>query len=269
MTSERIARRLSAILAADVVGYSRLMGADEAGTLARLKTLRHDLIDPAIGEHQGRIVKTTGDGLLVEFASVVDAVDGAVKLQRAIAERNDTIPDDRRIVFRIGVNLGDVIVDGDDIHGDGVNVAARLEGLCEPGGVLISQTVHDSIAGKLEATFVDNGERAFKNIANPIRVWSWPDPLPDAEHQAAADGRDRKPHVLVSDFEARGDNESDLADGIRDELAASFARQTGLLVTTDRDEADYMVRGSVRMAGQRCRVAAQLIGIDGERPSSP
>ena len=147
VTPERVARRLSAILAADVVGYSRLMGADEAGTLARLKAVRDQLIDRTIAEHHGRIVKTTGDGLLVEFASVVDAVDGAVKLQRALAERNAAIADDRRIVLRIGVNLGDVIVDGDDIFGDGVNVAARLEAMAEPGGVLVSQTVHDSIAG--------------------------------------------------------------------------------------------------------------------------
>ena len=248
MTPERVVRRLSAILAADVVGYSRLMGQDEADTLARLKALRDHVIDPAIGEHRGRIVKTTGDGLLVEFASVVDGVHCAVELQRALAEHNAEIVDDRRIVLRIGVNLGDVIVEGDDIFGDGVNVAARLEATAEPGGVLISETVHDSIAGKLDATFVDNGERAFKNIAKTIRVWSWPDGLSDTSHQAAA-GRDRKPHVVVSDFEARGADEKDLADGIRDELAASFARQTGLVVTTDRGAADYEIRGGVRVAG--------------------
>ncbi len=265
VTPERVARRLSAILAADVVGYSRLMGADEIGTLARLKAVRDQLIDPAIAEHHGRIVKTTGDGWLVEFASVVDAVDGAVKLQRAMAARNAAIADDRRIVLRIGVNLGDVIVDGDDIFGDGVNVAARLEAMAEPGGVLVSQTVRDSIAGKLDAEFVDNGERTFKNIAQPIRVWSWPDRLSDAEHTVAAEDRDRKPHVVVSAFEARRDDETDLADGIRDELAASFARQTGLVVTTDRGAADYEIRGSVRLAGRRCRVSAQLIATDGDK----
>ncbi len=265
MTSERVARRLAAILAADVVGFSRLMGADEAGTLARLKAIRKDLIDPAIAARQGRIVKTTGDGLLVEFASVVDAVDGAIAVQRSIAENNAQLSEDQRMTFRIGVNLGDVIVEGDDIFGDGVNVAARLEALAEPGGLAISQTVHEIIAGKLDAAFADNGERTLKNIANPIRVWSWPDRLSDWTPPEVEGKQDGKPMVLVAGFEGRRDEEKELADGIRDELIAALARLTGLEVTVDDTKAHYVIRGGVRQAGKRCRVSAQLIGVDGEK----
>jgi adenylate cyclase len=144
-----VERRLAAILAADVVGYSRLMGADEEGTLERLKAHRRELVDPKIREHRGRIVKTTGDGMLVEFASVVDAVRCAAELQRAMVDRNAEISEDKRITFRIGVNLGDIIVDGDDIYGDGVNIAARLEALAEPGGICVSRVVRDQIRDKL------------------------------------------------------------------------------------------------------------------------
>src|SRR5262245_5370560 len=163
-------RRLSAILAADVAGYSRLMGADEERTLERLKAHRRQLVDPKIKEHHGRIVKTTGDGLLVEFPSVVDAVRCAVEIQRAMVDRNTDIAEDKRITFRIGVNLGDVIADGGDIYGDGVNVAARLEALAEPGGICISGTVWDHIRDKLPYVFEDMGEQAVKNIARPVRV---------------------------------------------------------------------------------------------------
>ena len=243
MASEGVERRLAAILAADVVGYSRLMGADEAGTLARLKALRKELIDPEIAARRGRIVNTAGDGLLVEFASAVDAVEGAVEMQRAIAGRNAEIPEDERIVLRIGVNLGDVIVDGDDIHGNGVNIAARLEGLAEPGGLLISHTVHESIAGKLDAEFADNGKREFKNIAKPVRVWSWPRRLP-------ADRQQRKPFVVVGEFEGRSEDEKRLAEDLRDDLAAALSRLTGLEVTLDRRKADYSIHGGVRIAAQ-------------------
>src|SRR5271156_5126722 len=163
MSEERVERRLAAILAADVVGYSRLMGEDEEATLAALKTLRRELIDPKVKEHHGRIVKTTGDGALVEFASVVDSVRCAVEIQREMVDRNADFPEDRRIVFRFGINLSDVIVEPDDIHGDGVNVAARLEGLAEPGGVCISGTVRDHIGDRLHVTFDDLGEQALKN----------------------------------------------------------------------------------------------------------
>jgi adenylate cyclase len=166
-------RRLAAILAADVAGYSRLMGADEEGTHERLKAHRRELVDPKIGEHSGRIVKTTGDGMLVEFPSVVDAVRCAAALQRAMVDREAAIPEDLRIRYRIGINLGDVIVDGDDIFGDGVNVAARLEALAEPGGICISRMVRDQIRDKLAYAFEDLGEQSVKNIARPVRVYAW------------------------------------------------------------------------------------------------
>src|SRR5436309_11544 len=164
-------RRLAAILAADVVGYSRLMGADEMGTLTSLKAHRRELIDSTIAEHHGRIVKTTGDGMLVEFASVVDAVSCAVHIQRAMVRRNAAIPPDKQIVFRMGINLGDIIIDGDDIFGDGVNIAARLETLCEPGGVCISGAANDQIRDKLSLSFADLGEQAVKNISRAVGVF--------------------------------------------------------------------------------------------------
>src|SRR6202790_4599062 len=163
-------RRLTAILAADVAGYSRLMGADEEGTHERLKAHRRELVDPKIREHQGRIVKTTGDGMLVEFASVVDAMRCAAEVQRAMIDRDAQMPDERRIRFRIGINLGDVIAEGEDIFGDGVNVAARLEALAEPGGICVSGTVHDQIRDRLPYPFDDLGEQQVKNIARPVRV---------------------------------------------------------------------------------------------------
>src|SRR6516165_7006768 len=170
----RVDRRLAAILAVDVVGYSRLMGADEEGTLAALKTLRRELADPKIKEHRGRIVKTTGDGLLIEFASVVDAVRCAVEVQREMAERNADMPPDRRIEFRMGINLGDIIKEGRDIYGDGVNVAARLEALAEPGGICASRVVRDQVRDKLAFAFEDLGEQHVKNIARPVRVYRIP-----------------------------------------------------------------------------------------------
>ena len=171
MTEQRVERKLAAILAADVAGYSRLVGVDEEGTLARLKALRRALVDPKIDEHRGRIVKTTGDGMLVQFASVVDAVRCAVEVQRQMVERNAETPEDKRIEFRMGINVGDVIIDGDDIHGDGVNVAARLEGLSEPGGICVSLGVRDQVRDKLDLTFDDAGEQQLKNIARPVRVY--------------------------------------------------------------------------------------------------
>src|SRR6201987_4264819 len=163
-------RPLTAILAADVAGYSRLMGVDEEGTLAALKAIRREVGDPKVKAHRGRIVKTIGDGLLIEFARVVDAVRCAVEVQREMAERNADVPPDRRIEFRIGINVGDIIKDGRDIYGDGVNVAARLEALAEPGGVCVSRVVRDQVRDKLDFTFDDLGEQRVKNIARPIRV---------------------------------------------------------------------------------------------------
>jgi adenylate cyclase len=168
---EHVERKLAAILAADVVGYSRLMGADEVGTLRALKALRKDYLDPAIAAYGGRIVKTTGDGLLVDFASVVDAVACAVTIQRKMLERNGAIPEGKRIVFRIGINIGDIIIDGKDIFGDGVNIAARLESICEPGGLCISDIARDQVRDKLPLTFADCGEQQVKNIARPVRVF--------------------------------------------------------------------------------------------------
>jgi adenylate cyclase len=171
MTTERVERRLTAIASADVVGYSRLMGLDEAGTRAALNSHRQNLIDPKLDEHHGRLVSTAGDSLLVEFRSVVDAVQWAVEVQRGISERNADTPEDRRIVFRIGINLGDVIVEGDDIHGDGVNVAARLQALSEPGGICISRKVFEEARNRVSVGFEDLGEQSVKNIAEPIRTY--------------------------------------------------------------------------------------------------
>ncbi len=171
MAQDRVERRLAAILATDMVGYSRLMEMDEEGTIARQKTHRKELIDPKIAEHRGRVVKTTGDGLLVEFASAVDAVRCAVDVQRAIAEREAGQSENRRIAYRVGINVGDVVVDGDDILGDGVNIAARLEGLAEPGGIFVSGNVHEQVAGKLDLAFEDKGEQTVKNIKKPVRVY--------------------------------------------------------------------------------------------------
>ena len=172
-------RRLAAILAADVAGYSRLMGVDEEGTLECLKALRRELLEPQIAEHKGRIVKTTGDGMLVEFASVVDAVRCAVEVQQAMPERNTDVAADNRIELRIGINLGDVIVEGDDLYGDGVNIAARIEALADAGGVFVSNTVHDHVRDRLPFAFDDLGEQQVKNIARPVRVGSVrPSPTP-------------------------------------------------------------------------------------------
>ena len=171
MATGRVERKLAAILAADVAGYSRLMGADEEGTHERLKALGRELLDPKIAAHHGRIVKTTGDGMLVEFASVVDAVRCAVEIQQAMPERNTGVGEDSRIELRIGINLGDVIVEPDDLYGDGVNIAARIEALADAGGVFVSNTVHDQVRDRLPFVFEDLGEQQVKNIARPVRVY--------------------------------------------------------------------------------------------------
>jgi class 3 adenylate cyclase len=181
LATERVERRLTAILAADVAGYSRLMGADEEGTLAQLKVHRQALIDPKITEHRGRIVKTTGDGMLVEFASVVDALRCAVEVQRGMTERNAEVSPDKRIEFRVGINIGDIIEDGGDIFGDGVNVAARLEGIADRGGICISRQVLEQVEGKLDLAFRELGRQNFKNISRPVEVYAIN--LDEAGHQ--------------------------------------------------------------------------------------
>src|SRR5467141_3124448 len=186
---KRVERKLAAILAGDVVGYSRLMGGDEIGTLRALQAHRRELIDPKIAAHRGRIVKTTGDGLLVEFPSAVEAVACAISAQRGIALRNAGVAEDKRLIFRIGVNVGDIISEAGDIFGDGVNVAARLEGLCEPGGLCISRTVRDQVRDKLPVTFDDLGEQQVKNIARPVRAFGLTPQAIAEIPELATDGR--------------------------------------------------------------------------------
>src|SRR5207248_5367419 len=206
MSGERVERRLAAILAADVVGFSRLMGQDEAGTLARLRTHRRELIDPKIAEHKGRIVKTTGDGILIEFPSVVEAVACAVAVQEGMTERNAETPEHQRIVFRVGINLGDVIVEDGDIHGDGVNVAARLEGIAEPGEICVSAVVREQVQGRLDCAFNDLGEQALKNISRAVRAYRVrPASGKNGSHPAATEAHDGlalpdKPSIAVLPF---------------------------------------------------------------------
>jgi adenylate cyclase len=232
LRAAQVERRLAAILATDVAGYSRLMERDEAGTLARLRTLRRDLIDPKIAEHKGRIVKTTGDGLLVEFPSVVEAVACAIATQREMAARSNATAADERIQFRIGINTGDVIVEDGDIHGDGVNIAARLEGIAEPGGVCVSGIVHDQVQGRVDCAFADIGEQSLKNIARPIRVYRI-----SLGEAAAAPGKaslplPEKPSLAVLPFQnLSGDPEQDyFADGMVEETITALSRIPWLFV---------------------------------------
>jgi len=272
-------RRLAAILAADVAGYSRLMGVDEEGTHERLKALRRELLDPKIAEHHGRIVKTTGDGVLVEFASVVDAVRCAVAMQQAMPERNAGIAADSRIELRIGINLGDVIVEPDDIYGDGVNIAARLETLAEAGGVFVSNTVYDQVRDRLPFVFEDLGEQQVKNIARPVRVYRIHD---IAAAKTAAQPvllLPDKPSIAVMPFaNMSGDPEQEyFVDGMVEEIITALSRIRWLFViarnssfTYKRQAVDvkqvgrelgvrYVLEGSVRKAGGRMRITAQLI----------
>src|SRR5580693_2969548 len=208
-------RRLAAILAADVAGYSRLIGADEEGTLNRLRSIRAEIIDPKIAEHRGRIVKTTGDGLLVEFSSVIDALRCATEWQHRMGERNATAPGDNRIEFRIGVHQGDIVVEDDDIFGDGVNVAARLEGLAEPGGICVSARVQEDVAGRLDLTFDDLGEQNLKNISRPVRVYRVRDATSKTTSVQPALPLPGKPSIEVLPFRnMSGDSEQEyFADG--------------------------------------------------------
>ena len=275
-------RRLTAILAADVVGYSRLMGRDEAGTLAQLKEVRCEIVEGKIAEHHGRIVKLTGDGILAEFPSVVSAVACAVGLQRAMQTRTASMPDDRSIQFRVGVNLGDVIVEGDDIYGDGVNVAARLESVAAPGGIAVSQSVRDQVGNRLDLIFEDRGEQQLKNIEKPIRVYHVL--LEEPESDAMPSKKLEKPSIAVLPFtNMSGDPEQEyFSDGITEDIITDLSKISGLSVIARNTSftykgkavkaqtvgkelgANFILEGSVRKAGARVRVTGQLVnGNDG------
>ena len=280
MPEVRTTRRLAAILAADVVGYSRMMGADEAGTLTALKRHREAIFNPAVVQHSGRVVKLIGDGTLVEFASVVDAVSCALAIQRAVASDGAADP---RIVLRIGVNLGDVIIEGDDIYGDGVNVAARLEPLAEPGGVCVASIVNESVGTRIDVKFQDGGAVQVKNIDRPIRVWKWHPrdgappqrPVTTTEPTAKAE----TPSIAVLPFDnMSGDAEQEyFSDGITEDIITDLSKVGGLLVIARNSSFAYkgkavdirnvgrelgvrsVLEGSIRRAGNRVRITAQLI----------
>jgi adenylate cyclase len=284
LTAERVERRLAAVLAADVAGYSRLMGSDEVGTLAALKTHRREIVDPAIAAHHGRIVKTTGDGMLVEFASAVDAVTCAMVVQSKMTERNASTA--RKITFRMGINVGEVIVDDGDIFGDGVNVAARVENECEPGGVYLSGNAFEQVRGKTGFAFEDLGERSLKNIDRPVRLYT----VRSAAYSAEANTESRaetskslplpdKPSIAVLPFQnMSGDPEQDyFADGMVEDIITALSRIGGLFVIARNSSftykgraADvrevgrklgvrYVLEGSVRRLAARVRVTCQLI----------
>ena len=272
-------RRLAAILAADVVGYSRLMGANEVGTLQSLQKHQAELIEPEIAGRGGRIVKLTGDGVLVEFASVVHAVEAACAIQKAMPGRNADVPEDRRIEFRIGVNLGDVIVEGDDLFGDGVNLAARLEGIARPGGIAVSQSVREHIGNKLDVVFDDRGEQALKNIDQPVRVFDVMLDEPAVADGPEAPPRADRPSIAVLPFtNMSGDPEQEFfSDGIAEDIITDLSKISALFVVGRNTSFTYkgmslqlqkvarelgvnfLLEGSVRKAGERVRVTAQLI----------
>jgi adenylate cyclase len=279
MAEARVERRLAAILAADVAGYSRLMGVDEEGTLAALKAHRRELVDPKITEHRGRIVKTTGDGVLVEFASAIDAVRCAMEIQCVLAERNVAISEDRRIEFRIGINVGDIIIDEGDIYGDGVNIAARVEALARPGAVCISENAYQQVKGKLALDFSDMGEQQLKNIAQPVRVYGVR--LQDTPASAVLKLPD-KPSIAVLPFQnMSGDPEQEyFADGLVEDITTGLSRFKWLFVIARNSTfaykgrsidikqvgrelgVRYVLEGSVRKAADRVRITAQLIETD-------
>ncbi len=285
MAEQRVQRRLAAILVADVVGYSRLVEADEEGTRTRLRSLQFELIEPRIAADGGRIVKTMGDGILVEFPSAVDAVRNALAIQTSMVGRDANLPEDRRIQFRVGINVGDVIVAGDDIHGDGVHVASRLEGLCGPGEVYVSGTVYDQVAGKLAASFEDLGEQRVKNIAKPFRAYRV---LPVSETVTTApvasdvDKMFDRPALAVLPFEnMSGDPEQEyFSDGLTEDIITALSLWRSFPVIARNSTfsykgtspdvrkvgeelgARYVVEGSVRKAGNRVRVSAQLLNAE-------
>jgi adenylate cyclase len=280
MAEERINRKLAAILAADVVGYSRLMAADEAGTLAALKQHRQTVFEPAVAAHQGRIVKLIGDGTIVEFASVVDAVNCALSVQRSGELRDESQP---KIILRIGINLGDVIIEGDDIYGDGVNIAARLEPVAEPGGICISSIVNESIGNRIDVRFQDSGQINVKNIDRPIRIWRW---HPDTVNATVTNGRqsntvNHQPHTAIAILpftNMSGDSEQEyFSDGISEDIITDLSKIADLTVIARNSSFTYkgrsvdvrtigrelgvqsVLEGSIRRSGNRVRITAQLI----------
>src|SRR5262245_49622464 len=275
-------RRLAAIVSADVAAYSRLMGRDETGTLAALKALRQEVVDPAITSHGGRIVKTTGDGLLLEFPSVVNAVRCAVEMQTAMVTKTVDVPEDRRIAFRIGINLGDIIVEGDDIFGDGVNVAARLQEIAAPGGICISGRVHEDVRDRLDTAFDDGGTQTLKNIARPVQVWRWQhgmEVLPKATPAPTALLLPEKPSIAVLAFlNMPGAPEQEyFTDGVTEDIITELSRFHSLFVIARNSSFSYkgrspdvrqvgkdlgvryVVEGSIRRSSDRIRVTGQLI----------
>jgi adenylate cyclase len=279
MSTARVERKLAAIIAADLVNYSRLMGENEEGTHAALKTCRGELVEPRVAEHRGRIVKTTGDGLLIAFDSVLDAVRCAVAIQQAMASRNSAVPEAERMIFRLGINVGDVIVDGDDIYGDGVNVAARLEGQADPGGILVSARVQEDTVGRLEIGFEDLGERELKNIARPVRIFRvLLDPAEAKSRRSALPSFGNRPTFAVLPFaNTSGDLEQEyFADGISEDLMSAISIWSRFPVISRNSSfaykgrsvdvkqvgrelgARYVLEGSVRKAGNRVRITAQF-----------
>src|SRR6478672_5729661 len=266
LSSEHVERRLAAILAADVAGSCRLIGTDEEGTLAQLKALRKTLFDPKIAQHHGRIVKNTGDDALVEFASVVDAVRCADDVQRGVAEQNTDVPQDKRIEFRIGIHLGDIIIADDDIFGDGVNIAVRLEGIAEPGGICISDDAHRQVRGKVESTLEDMGAQTLKNIAEPMRAWrvrigpgAIKLPTDTAQPLALPD----KPSIAVLPFQnLSGDPEQEyFADGMVEEIITALSRIRSLFVIARNSSFTFKGRAvDIKEVGRRLGVRYVLEG---------
>jgi len=284
MAEQRVQRRLAAIMAVDVVGYSRLMREDEAGTLAQLKTLRKELLDPKVDEYGGRIVKTTGDGILVEFPSAVDAVQHAVDVQLAMERRGSDVPKDRRIEIRVGINVGDVIVEGDDLFGDGINVASRLEGIALPGCTCISSSVYEQVRHKIDIAYEDLGEQSVKNIADPVHVYriARGGAQPPSDALVSSEAMFRRPAVAVLPFENLSDDPGQeyFADGLTEDVitALSLGRSFPVIARNSTFAfkgkspairkvgqelgAQYVIEGSVRKSGNRVRVTAQLINAE-------